>query len=57
MSVRIFNKVDSPCIDTYVVKKTAKDQAKTYSKRATESILEYFYEGDFRFQVKQKLRF
>ena len=40
MSVRIFDKVDSPCIDTWVAKKTAKDQAKTYSERATESILE-----------------
>ena len=57
MSVHIFDKVDSPCIDTWVVKKTAKDQAKTYSERATESILEYFYEGDFRFHVEQKLHF
>ena len=30
-----------------VVKKTAKDQIKSYSKRAIESILEHFYMTDF----------
>ena len=46
MSVLIFGKIDSS-IANWVVKKTAKDQAKSYSKRAIESILQHFYMGDF----------
>ena len=47
MSVHIFCKIDSPCIAIWVVKKTAKGQTKSYSKRATESVLEHFYMYDF----------
>ena len=43
MSVHIFGKIDSPFISNCVVKKTAKDQTKSYSKRPIESILEHFY--------------
>ena len=39
-------KLDSPCIANWVVKKTAKDQTKSYSKRAIESNLEHFYMDD-----------
>ena len=46
MSVHIFGKIDSS-IANWVLKKTAKDQAKSYSKRAIESILEHFYMDDF----------
>ena len=46
MSVLIFGKIDS-CIANWVVKKTAKDQTKSYSERAIESILEHFYMDDF----------
>ena len=47
MSVYIFGKIDSPCIANWVVKKTAKDQTKSYSERAVKSILEHFYMYDF----------
>ena len=47
MSVHIFGKVDSPCIANWGLKKTAKDQAKSYYQRAIESILEHFYMDDF----------
>ena len=47
MNVHIFGKVDTHCIASWVVKKTAKDQAKSYSKRAIESILEHLYIDDF----------
>ena len=47
MSVHIFGKIDSPCIANWVVKKTAKDQTRSYSERAIESILEPFYMDDF----------
>ena len=47
MSVHIFGKTDSPCIANWVVKKTAKDQTKSHSERAIESILEHFYKDDF----------
>ena len=47
MGVHIFGKIDSPCIANLVVKKTAEDQAKSYSKRAIESSLERFYTGNF----------
>ena len=58
MSVHIFGKIDSPCIANWVVKKTAKDQTKSYSERAIESILEPFYKDDFLdlFSIKQKLQ-
>ena len=42
VSVHIFGKINSPCIANWVVKKTAKDQTISYSKRAIESILEHF---------------
>ena len=47
MSVHIFGKIDLPCIGNWVLKKTAKDPTKGYSKRAIESILENFYMDDF----------
>ena len=47
MGVHIFGKIDSPCIVNWVVKKTAKDQTKSFSERAIESILEHFYMNDF----------
>ena len=47
MSIHIFGKIDSPCIANWVVKKKAKDQTKSYSKRAIESILEHFYMDNF----------
>ena len=47
MSVYIFGKIDSPCIANWVVKKTAKDQTKSYSERAIESILKHFYVDGF----------
>ena len=42
-----FAKINSPCNANWFVKKTAKGQTKSYSKRAIESILEHFYMGDF----------
>ena len=45
-------KLDSPCITNWVVKKTAKDQAKSYSKRAIESNLEHFYIDLFSSQTE-----
>ena len=33
ISAHIFGKIGSPCIANWVVKKTAKDQTKSYSKR------------------------
>ena len=42
VSVHIFGKINSPCIAIWVVKKTAKNQTISYSKRAIESILEHF---------------
>ena len=47
MSVHIFGKIDSPCIANWVVKKTAKDQTKSYFERGIESILEHFYMDHF----------
>ena len=47
MSVHIFCKIGSPCIANWVVKKTAKDQTKSYSKKSIESILEQFYMDEF----------
>ena len=47
MSVHILSKIDSPCIANWIVKKTAKDQTKSYSKRAIESVFEHFYMYDF----------
>ena len=47
MSVHILGKIDSPCIANWVVRKTAKEQTKSYSKKAIESILEHFYMNDF----------
>ena len=47
MSVHIFGKIDSPCIANWVVNKTTKDQTKSYTERAIESILEQFYIDDF----------
>ena len=47
MNVHIFGKTGSPCIANWVVKKTAKDQTKSHSERAIESILEHFYMDDF----------
>ena len=56
MSINIFGKIDSPCIANWAAKKTAKDQTKSYSKRAIESILEHFYTNDFLDKVNQKLK-
>ena len=42
VSVHIFGKIKSSCIANWVVKKTAKNQTISYSKRAIESILEHF---------------
>ena len=47
ISVHIIGKIDSACIANWAVKKTAKDQTKSYSKTAIESILEHFYTDDF----------
>ena len=45
MSVHIFGKIDSPYIANWVLKKTAKNQAKSYSERAFEINFRTFLHG------------
>ena len=47
MSLHIFGKIDSPYIANWVLKKTAKNQAKSYSERAFEINFRTFLHGRF----------
>ena len=47
MSVHIFGKIDSPYIANWVLKKTAKNQTKSYSERAFEINFRTFLHGRF----------
>ena len=46
MKVHIFGKIDSPCIASWVIKRTPSDQSSQYENEIIETIKQSFYMSD-----------